>query len=555
MSWILLVLHLLLTASVFAQLSPGSLSEAHASLEGVKNCTLCHELARAVSNDHCLACHVELNRRIQAGRGFHGVSVSPDTSCASCHSEHNGREYELVYWGQEGVEAFDHEATGHSHVGKHAEQTCHDCHREEWFDTALLADTTVNPERSFLGLKLACTSCHSEEHQGQFGEDCTVCHTRDAWHPTSFLHDTTSFPLLGEHLKAGCDGCHPKKNDRRSADLKIDFAGSPGWYFEYRREQDTSCDCCHENPHRNQLGATCSECHSPLGWSGTTKQFDHTLTGYQLEGTHQQLSCKKCHQQGLTTRWSGGGCNDCHEDEHCGQFVDDAGHTNCSLCHEQHSFRQHSFSLERHQQTSMPLEGAHAAIPCSKCHTRDSSTSCADYNLDHADCDACHPDPHGGRAQRWGTAGCRSCHMPGELSLRSFDHSGTRFPLSGKHQHVACGDCHQSTIQQGQLYVPLRPLSQECSACHEDTHGGQFASKGATNCARCHSTTGWQQSTFDHNRQTRFPIDGAHVDLACIACHQTEVFPDGERRIRYRKTPRECRACHDAHVSQEASDD
>ena len=43
--------------------------------------------------------------------------------------EHQGRDFELVFWGERGREAFDHALTGFSLLGRHARLRCDDCHR------------------------------------------------------------------------------------------------------------------------------------------------------------------------------------------------------------------------------------------------------------------------------------------------------------------------------------------------------------------------------------------------------------------------------------------
>ena len=55
----------------FAQISPGELTTAHADLEGLSNCTKCHELGEKVLNSKCLDCHSEIKSLITFGEGFH----------------------------------------------------------------------------------------------------------------------------------------------------------------------------------------------------------------------------------------------------------------------------------------------------------------------------------------------------------------------------------------------------------------------------------------------------------------------------------------------------
>ena len=86
--------------------SPGKLSAAHTELNGLRNCTKCHELGkRGVSAERCLECHRPLGRRIAEESGFH--VTTRDQSCSDCHVEHFGEEFQLVRFDTSG---FDHES-------------------------------------------------------------------------------------------------------------------------------------------------------------------------------------------------------------------------------------------------------------------------------------------------------------------------------------------------------------------------------------------------------------------------------------------------------------
>ena len=102
-----------------AQISPGPLSRAHAKLEGSTHCLDCHDPEKGVAADKCLGCHKPLQERVAAGKGLHARPEYRD--CKTCHVEHQGVEYELVWWGKAGKKAFDHAQTGHPLAGKHAD--------------------------------------------------------------------------------------------------------------------------------------------------------------------------------------------------------------------------------------------------------------------------------------------------------------------------------------------------------------------------------------------------------------------------------------------------
>ena len=81
-----------------------------------------------------------------------------------------------------------------------------------------------------------------------------------------------------------------------------------------------------------------------------------------------------------------------------------------------------------------------------------------------------------------------------------FDHSTTRFPLSGKHRDVSCNLCHPSDRYE--------KTAMDCQSCHglDDVHLGRFGS----DCASCHAQEGWKQVRFDHSRDTKFALRGSH---------------------------------------------
>ena len=63
-------------------------------------------------------------------------------------------------------------------------------------------------------------------------------------------------------------------------------------------------------------------------------------------------------------------------------------------------------------------------------------------------------------------------------------------------------------------------------------------------CAKCHSTVGWQQSSFSHDK-TRFALDGKHASVPCQDCH---TFHDTKK---FQPGPNSCVLCHeDPHGGQ-----
>jgi hypothetical protein len=140
----------------------------------------------------CVQCHI--NAR--------GLSDFPVTlqDCHSCHfndDPHEGRfgaDCSQCHTADGWTPAtFDHNLSAFKLEGKHAEVACESCH--------------VNQQ--FKGTPTDCYSCHQQddEHNGQNGMDCAVCHATSAWTPAEFNGQHT-FPL-NHGDGATCATCHP----------------------------------------------------------------------------------------------------------------------------------------------------------------------------------------------------------------------------------------------------------------------------------------------------------------------------------------------------------
>ena len=91
---------------------------------------------------------------------------------------------------------FDHSTTKFELIGQHKSADCRNCH-------VTLEFSKVKPD---------CISCHTDLHQGTVGKDCSKCHTPKSWmvEDINGLHQKSRFPLVGNHLIADCQQCHPR---------------------------------------------------------------------------------------------------------------------------------------------------------------------------------------------------------------------------------------------------------------------------------------------------------------------------------------------------------
>ena len=473
-----------MAAPVHGQIiSPGELSEPHAELEGMRNCTGCHELrARGIADGLCLDCHAALETRVRRGAGYH-ATVGRD--CAQCHKEHFGREFTLVRWDPE---TFDHSSTGYDLAGAHVERSCGDCHRAGMIRDREVLEIKASRgalSRTYLGLDVACISCHERDdpHADQFAErTCDDCHADESFEGAErFDHSTTPYRLTGRHRDAPCAGCHV--SDGAGAASVVLYAGVPA----------ETCTACHSDEHEGRMGAGCEECHTTGGWhridgADLENRFDHSTTPFTLAGAHLDASCGRCHSPAAATsleirivyapgterftyaRPIADDCLSCHVDRHDGALAEAPGGSVCDNCHGAESWLPSMYGLARHnRETDHELTGAHLATPCLACHRESGSPEGAlDFAPEASSCRSCHAgdDPHD---SQFDDRGCKDCHGSESFTVLTFDHDSTRYPLDGEHRNVACEGCHPvETGADGGDRMRFSPLEMECSNCHGD---------------------------------------------------------------------------------------
>lgn len=539
------VVLLLLAVSSYAQLSPGDLHRAHKDLEGIKNCTQCHESGKKLSSERCLDCHTILKKELEQKKGLH--SNAAYRQCADCHTEHQGRDFDLIYW-KNGVEQFDHALTGYVLDGKHKKVTCRKCHKKEFIkNPAPLTKAGKHPDKTFLGLSRDCLTCHSDEHRGQLKEPCLSCHTMEGWKPVpKFDHSKTRFALLGKHKTTDCVKCHLTLTDKN--------AGTDNKYLKLNGLAFKTCASCHKDVHAGKLGKNCTNCHSPKSWEKTKQKFDHNRTDFPLKGLHARLQCKACHLPGKPLKISHYAfCSDCHNDVHQGAFAKRSQKGACEECHTVEGFKPSLFTTSLHAKTDFPLKGAHLAVPCFECHRQNLAKRQKTkfvFHLQYERCVSCHKNPHGKTVEKYLTLvskktnanGCRHCHSIQGWSAVSFDHGQTDFPLQGRHKNITCLSCHHGKDANK---ADFKKIETTCASCHDDIHNGQFKRQKEvlTRCDRCHTPTDWLAEKFDHNRDAVFALSGAHQFVPCASCHQT-VREEKRRFVRYKPLKTSCKSCH-----------
>jgi len=534
------------SAQLGALVSPGRLTRAHGSLEGITNCLQCHSAGRGIAAEKCLTCHKPIADRMTQKKGVHR---NVTTDCVSCHVEHAGVDAELRPFN---TQRFNHATdTGFPLDGQHASlaNNCAACHKT----------------RSFLTASPSCASCHTDAHKGSLGTDCAKCHTttvKFAESRTKFDHSRTSFPLVGAHASVTCASCHT----------------SPTY-----KGVTASCASCHKDPHREQFGSACASCHTSQTWR--TTKIDHSRTAFPLRGQHASVTCVSCHTKpALQVKPKSDTCASCHTDPHRGVFKQD-----CSSCHTETTFKKPTGDGFDHSTTKFPLVDKHAGLACAACHTSQgagapaarpvpppparrtnartatrsgspgspsSSVSAGDFSGLKAECASCHADVH--RAEL-GSA-CERCHTARTFEVPAFTHAHQSAFFAGQHASLRCAQCHTTSYRQATAAVAVtsaRPAArpavvrtgftqtaEACASCHMDAHLGQLGAR----CETCHTVAvaKFAVQSFQHS-STRFPLTGKHAPLACQACHAvaTQDFPAGHgTATRFAAIGTDCASCH-----------
>ena len=309
-------------------------------------------------------------------------------------------------------------------------------------------------------------------------------------------------PLASPHAAFDhlCDKCH------------VPFKGIP----------NTSCLGCHDKTaqriatgkgtHAAYGAQKCTQCHKDhrgrdheLSPPVERKGFDHAVTGFRLEGQHDKAACAQCH---VNNKWVGQAktCVGCHADVHHKNALGDK----CETCHAPTTWTAIKRTREQHR---LPMTGGHEKVACAQCHTGGKHLTAT------SQCKDCHVDKHGGTS-----APCDRCHKTSDWKTATFQHDFCTCILPAKHQTAQCLQCHPKFVFTPNTFV--------CAGCHLKDR--KHEDLGA--CSKCHSAVSWKTKAFDHNKQTKFQIEGKHTEIGCENCHAKKGV--------FKGLPSTCEGCH-----------
>ncbi len=491
------------------KLSGWPLKDKHAVLK----CADCHKKRNKAGrrtflgeNQLCGSCH----RRDQP----HRFDRKHNMKCERCHTE-------ISWKPRKRSMAFDHNKKSDAEFpqeGAHKEVTCRKCHPKNEFN--LRFKTPGN-----------CRNCHKSTHKGHLFDTkrCDWCHSPKQRQFKQFQFDhaaRTRFKLSGAHGKVECYNCHTKER------AKV--------------KPQRACVTCHakDNKHKDRFNAfgnppRCETCHNEGSFKGK-KKFNHGKnTKFRLTGKHARTECRGCHRGSSPDQFErfnktipgGRLCKGCHQHKnvHPNDEYTDLPKSKapigsngkkmptCLDCHVNAGSievrRDNEYFRSIHgRKGTWPLTNNHADVACAKCHEndefKDTPSECATR---------CHEDSlHEGRLGDE----CSRCHQPGIWKAVRFDHvEDSTWPLLGLHETVPkCVDCHPGHPQSKKYKgIPTNCAGEGCHA-KDDVHRKRLGDK----CEQCHLETG--ENIFDHNAQSEFKLDGAHLTTQCSDCHPSITF-------------------------------
>jgi hypothetical protein len=323
----------------------------------------------------------------------------------------------------------------------------------------------------------------------------------------------------------------------------------PGAVIAGHAKYEQECSRCHDRSDRKAQAGLCRSCHTPIdqdireqrGFHGritgiqaaqcsachsehkgrnadvvkfSPAAFDHGRTDFVLDGAHLTAACDQCHRTARKYKDPPTGCADCHGkiDPHAGKLGRE-----CRNCHESSSWEKVRYD---HSKTKFALTGKHADATCDACHLGNRYAGTPDQ------CAACHApdDVHAGARG----VDCGSCHQSTGWTAQRYDHlRATGFALVGTHSRLDCKSCHRTASLKD-------PLPRDCAGCHraDEPHATRFGPA----CERCHGNDTWRPAAFDHTRDGKLELRGAHTKLDCHACHTAFVATQ--------KLGADCLACH-----------
>jgi hypothetical protein len=228
------------------------------------------------------------------------------------------------------------------------------------------------------------------------------------------------------------------------------------------------------------------------------RDFDHTVTGFPLNGGHATAACESCHVAGVF-KGTAKTCDGCHA------------------------------LGKRIVATPKPTSHIVTDAPCDACHFNTSTFLGARYNHGTAipgQCATC----HNGRI----STGRPASHNMGVKATDSCDHCHRSYaflPASWNHIGVAPHTCDNAGCHVSGSNQYYKPANHQTAP---------YQGRNTYYCDECHNVTAWIPAIFIHDRPSPSGI--------CMGCHDGLTIAPGKSATHITTTS-DCNACHHNTVS------
>ena len=214
--------------------SPGELSQAHASLEN--NCASCHTPVKGVEAKSCIVCHADNKSLLQRQPTAFHAEIG---ACASCHLEHQGRvprttQMDHLTLARIGFKQLKGQP---SQAGLDVAKIKHWLEESSAVPQPTLAH--LQPEEALLN----CATCHltKDRHRGLFGNDCAQCHGTTKWTIPEFRHPSAA--------SQSCAQCHQAPPSHYMMHFQMISMG----VAHVKDAEVTQCFLCHQTTSWNDI--------------------------------------------------------------------------------------------------------------------------------------------------------------------------------------------------------------------------------------------------------------------------------------------------------------
>jgi nitrate/TMAO reductase-like tetraheme cytochrome c subunit len=377
-------------------------------------------------------------------------------------------------------------------------------------------------------------------------------------------------PLMLGHMnleKTDCLKCHGAGKglpDSKCLDCHKEIKPFVEKKTGFHGKATKACFECHADHKGRNLDSTLID----------PKKFDHSLSGYKLEGKHAEIKCSECHKQKRLKKpirpqdiqylAKSSTCMSCHKEDDPHFFKEKFAKMDCDKCHGLNSWKK-EITFDHSLDTKYKLKGKHAEIKCNDCHLVDKKKKTFQYqwpNLAQRDCITCHKDDFHRfnvnvvKSYKVGNLNkCASCHTENKWKeIHDFSHDEqTRYPIGGKHTDLKCAECHlpkdkrfkQAPLPKVGIYNWAHFDAKTCEVCHNSPHQKEFSKELLKKkCTDCHIDKSWYTikdgAGFDHDK-TRFSLTGDHKEIRCSDCHG----PSGKQVFKFKSFDKDfCIDCH-----------